>query len=166
MKKRKIITIVASVTYFCLLTWVIMFKCNLLTSDMRFGFRSITLIPFGSIADFSYLYEYLLNIVVYLPMGIYVCTFLKNKSLAFKIAVIAMSSILFEVVQYIIAFGSSDISDVISNTLGGVAGVWIYSKIKQKPALHIFNCCMVVIGVPLVIFATINTVMVFNIYVT
>lgn len=79
MKKTSAIAVVASVTYFCLLTWVIMFKCNLLTSDMRFGYRSITLVPFGAIANFSYFCEYFLNIVVYVPMGIYACMFLKNK---------------------------------------------------------------------------------------
>lgn len=166
VKTTKAIAVVASIAYFFVLTWVIMFKCNMLTSDMRIGFRSITLIPFGRINDVGYLAEYLLNMVVYIPMGIYVCTFLKDKSLVFKIAIIAISSIFFEVVQYIIAFGSSDISDVISNMLGGVAGVWLYAKIKDKPVLHCFNCCMAVVGLPLVIFAIIQTVSVFGIYVS
>ncbi|MBR2302174.1 MAG: VanZ family protein [Clostridia bacterium] len=168
MKKVKInptkATVVALIIYCFVLTWVIMFKCNLLTSDMRFGYRSITFVPFRQFDRIGYLADYLLNIVVYIPMGIYVCNFLKHKSLVFKIAVIAISSIFFEIVQYVIAFGSSDISDVISNTLGGVVGVWLHSKIKNKPVLHWFNCFVAVVGLPLVIFAIIQTVSVFNIY--
>jgi len=170
MKKVKInptkATVVALIIYCFVLTWVIMFKCNLLISDMRFGYRSITFVPFRQFDRIGYLADYLLNIVVYIPMGIYVCTFLKNKSFALKIAVVAISSILFEVVQYIIAFGSSDISDVISNTLGGIIGVLLHSKIKDKPVFHWFNCCMVTVGLPLVIFAIIQTISVFNIYVS
>lgn len=165
MKKTKTIAVVASIAYFFILTWVIMFKCNLLTSDMRFGYRSITLIPFDKIANVGHLFDYLLNVVVYIPMGIYTCVFLKDKSLVFKIAAIAMSSIVFEGVQYIIAFGSTDISDVISNTLGGIVGVWLYSKIKNKPVLHWLNCFMVIAGVPLVIFAVFQTISVFSIYI-
>ncbi len=166
MKKTKAIAVVASTAYFFILTWVIMFKCNLLTSDMRFGYRSITLIPFGQISNVSYLVEYLLNVVVYIPMGIYLCMFLKDKSLVFKIVVIATSSIFFEVVQYVIAFGSTDISDVISNTLGGIVGALIYSKTNESKIFDIFNLCVAVVGVPLVIFAIIQTVSVFEIYVS
>ena len=165
-KSSKTIAVLASIVYFFVLTWVIMFKCNLLTSDMRFGFRSISLVPFSQIGDVGYLADYLLNVVAYIPMGIYVCTFLKDKSLVLKIATIAMTSIVFECVQYAVAFGSTDISDVISNTLGGAVGVWLHSKIKDKPVLHWFNFCMVVAGLPLVVFAIIHTVSVFNIYVS
>ncbi|MBR2029979.1 MAG: VanZ family protein [Clostridia bacterium] len=164
MQKTKVVTIVASVAYFCLLTWVIIFKCNLLTSDLRFGYRSINLVPFDKIANVGHFFDYLLNVVVYVPTGFYVCAFLKDKPIAHKIFVIALSSILFEVVQYAIALGSTDISDVISNTLGGVVGLWLYCKTKNCRFFNIFNLCMIFVGIPLVIFAVVHTASVFSIY--
>jgi glycopeptide antibiotics resistance protein len=43
----------------------------------------------------------------------------------------ALLSLLFEAAQYILALGTSDITDLISNTLGGMAGLAFYRAIEK-----------------------------------
>ena len=43
-----------------------------------------------------------------------------------KFFLILMTSFIFEVLQYILAIGGTDITDIITNTCGGVTGIGIY----------------------------------------
>lgn len=164
LNNDKLINILAFIIYYLILSWLIIFKCNALTSDMRFGFRSITLIPYNNNKNYI---DYILNIPVYIPFGIYISLLFKNKSLLLKIMLIIVSSVFYEALQYIIYFGSSDISDIISNTLGGIIGIYLFfkfnSKIKDKSICFI-NKIVVIIGIPLVIYAIISTIIAFPIY--
>jgi glycopeptide antibiotics resistance protein len=59
-----------------------------------------------------------------------------------KIISIAGVSLLFELLQFVFAIGGTDITDFISNTLGGVAGIGFYivfSKILKKKTNKILN---------------------------
>lgn len=101
----------------------------------RHDFRSLNLIPFHSI--FSYLSgnrflksfalsNILGNIVLFVPMGVYLSVFLrKNKPLRITLFVILMS-VIAEVIQYVCRRGVADIDDVILNGLGGFLGVLSY----------------------------------------
>ena len=46
-----------------------------------------------------------------------------------KIAIIVGSSLALETVQYILSIGSSDITDLITNSLGGIIGISAYNLI-------------------------------------
>jgi glycopeptide antibiotics resistance protein len=51
-------------------------------------------------------------------------------------------SLLFELIQYIFTIGGSDITDLISNTLGGVIGIGFYivfSRILKEKTNKILN---------------------------
>ena len=164
MKKEKILSFTAFIICYLFLTWVIIFKCNMLTSDMRFGVHSINLIPFKLILRGEYCLEYLLNIIVYIPFGVFLYNAFKHKSLLFNIIFITLTSILYEVVQYIIYFGSSDISDVITNALGGIIGIYLGKYLNKYISFKHINFLIIIIGIPLIIFAIIQTINVFPIY--
>ena len=40
-------------------------------------------------------------------------------------------SLFYEVMQYVLAIGGSDITDLIGNTLGGVAGIGVFAVLYQ-----------------------------------
>ena len=92
-------------------------------------FKGINLIPFaGSVIvnnqiDFN---EIILNVLAFIPFGIYIGMLKPNWSFLKKIVPIAGVSLLFEVVQFIFAIGGSDITDLMGNTLGGIIGVGVY----------------------------------------
>lgn len=126
-KENKITLCLLSI-YIVVLSWIILFKMSFSLSELD-HFRNINLIPFYESAvvnnkiDFSEIY---LNILAFVPFGIYI-SMLDNKwSLAKRVVPIAGLSLAYEMLQYILAIGGSDITDVIGNTLGGVCGILIY----------------------------------------
>lgn len=67
------------------------------------------------------------NILVFIPLGIYICMLKAKWSFAKKALAIAVLTLAFEITQFIFAIGRADITDVLSNTLGGVIGIGIYA---------------------------------------
>lgn len=48
-----------------------------------------------------------------------------------KVFAIAALSLIFEITQFIFAIGRADITDVLSNTLGGIIGIGIYALLSK-----------------------------------
>lgn len=164
MSKQKVINRFAFFVHFIILFWIIMFKCNLIKGDLIFGYRSITLIPFANICEVGYFFEYLLNVVVYIPTGIYFYHIFKKKPRYLIVLLICISSFVFETLQYIIAFGGSDISDIISNTLGGIIGMMLYIKLEKKIKMENINVFVLIVGTPIAVFAIIQTIILLPYY--
>ena len=114
--------------YLFALTWIIVFKMQFSIQGLP-DFREINLIPIaGSVSvnnqiDFI---EIILNVLAFIPFGIYISMLKPNWSFLKKIAVIAGVSLVFEVLQFIFAIGASDITDFLGNTLGGIIGIGVY----------------------------------------
>ena len=70
---------------------------------------------------------FLENFLIFVPMGIYLQMLLPRTKLYVKFMLIAGTSFLFETMQYILAVGRSDITDVLTNTAGGLLGLAVYS---------------------------------------
>lgn len=126
------LTKVLFVIYLIALWWILIFKLGVRFSYMES--RSINLIPFseplilnGKI-DFG---EIILNAVIFVPLGLYVrilfekWNFWKNVSLFFLI------SLMIEGLQFIFRVGAFDITDIITNTLGGIIGLMIFKAIER-----------------------------------
>ena len=60
-------------------------------------------------------------------MGIYLQMLFPKTKLYTKIMLIAGTSFLIETMQYVLAIGRSDITDVLTNTAGGLLGLAVYS---------------------------------------
>jgi glycopeptide antibiotics resistance protein len=97
-------------------------------------------------------YEIIYNGLVFVPFGIFVCMLLKKKSFVHLIVPIILTSLFFEVIQYIFAIGASDITDVIANTLGGIAGTGIFfvlHKICKENVYKVINITALVLTIGL-----------------
>lgn len=119
--------------YLIALTWIILFKMEFSIGELD-KFRGINLIPFrGSVIvnnkiDFSEIYN---NVLVFVPFGLYISMLKSNWSFLKKVLPIAGVSLLYEILQFILAIGASDITDFIGNTLGGIIGIGIYFVIRK-----------------------------------
>lgn len=115
---------------------IIVFKMQLPFSNMGY-LRNINLIPFSESLiingriDFS---EIIMNVIIFVPLGIYLEFVLYKRTTIKKVLFIFLISLLCEVLQYIFAVGASDITDIINNTAGGLVGLLII-----KAALKIFR---------------------------
>jgi len=96
--------------------------------------RSINLIPFreplmrnGKID----LGETILNVVIFAPMGIYAGILFRRLSFGNKIFFFFLMSFLIEGFQFIFKVGAFDISDIITNMLGGIFGLMIFEIIER-----------------------------------
>ncbi len=63
---------------------------------------------------------------------------------------------MFEASQYIFGIGASDITDIITNTIGGIIGICIYMVIKKafkedKKVKNFITICSIVIMIPVTI---------------
>ncbi len=116
---------ISFVLYFFLLTWIIVFKFRIDIRNLRY-LRTINLIPFKENA----LKEILINIFLFIPYGMYLRELTKKKSLT--VGIIILTSFIFEVLQYILHIGISDITDVMMNTLGGMVGILLISILEKK----------------------------------
>ena len=116
---------ISFVLYFFLLTWIIVFKFRLDITTLRY-LRSINLIPFKE----NELKEIFINIFLFIPYGMYLGELTEKKSLT--VGMIILTSFIFELLQYILHIGISDITDIMMNTLGGIIGILFISILKHK----------------------------------
>ena len=138
-KQKREAYIVFSV-YFMLLIWLVLFKFATSLSELP-SIRGINLIPFYYDQETgTHLKEVLYNIIVFIPLGVYVQIFKEDWKIAKKCMVAFLNSFLFEVVQFIFAIGASDITDIIGNTLGGIVGIFVCIMMKKiAPKKYIFT---------------------------
>ena len=149
MKKEQKITFVLLVIYLIILTWIILLKTQFSFSALG-HYRSVNLIPFaGSVVINGKvdLDEILNNFIVFIPVGLYLGMLMPKSSPLRKIAPIFGLSLLYEVIQFIFAIGTSDITDLIMNTLGGAAGiflVFLFTKLLKEKTVKILNIAAVI----------------------
>lgn len=119
--------------YLALLVWIILFKLQFSISDLD-KIRSINCIPFHydkEIGAAFHLTEVLENVLIFVPMGIYLQMLIPKVKLYAKIMMIAGTSFLLETTQYVLAIGRSDITDVLTNTAGGLLGLIAYLMVAR-----------------------------------
>ena len=140
--KQKRLSCIVFGIYLILLAWLVLFKFATSLSELP-SMRGINLIPFFYDQETSaHLKEVLYNIIVFVPLGVYIQIFKKDWKTVTKCTVVFFVSFLFEVVQFIFAIGASDITDIIGNTLGGIGGIIfcvLMKKIAPKKLISIIN---------------------------
>lgn len=66
------------------------------------------------------------NILIFVPLGIYLPLLKKDKRLKTNLLIIFIVSLFVEVIQGILGIGASNIYDIILNCLGGLVGILGY----------------------------------------
>lgn len=126
--KSQKLTLLLLAVYLIVLFWVIVLKFNI-QFPSRGNLRGINLIPYGGdlLPNTKFeLGELVLNILIFIPLGLYAGILLKRWSIGKKIALSFLTSLLFEVLQFIYKIGVFDTADLINNTLGGTIGLLLY----------------------------------------
>lgn len=126
--------------YVLLTIRIILFKDVPIYAIFKGMFRSVNLIPFYTIWQFiidnniSFMratVNIIGNIGIFIPMGIFFPIVFKELNKKTMITAIIFISLGFETIQYILALGSSDIDDIILNSLGGIIGIAIYINMTK-----------------------------------
>ena len=140
--KQKGFAYIVFCVYFILLIWLVLFKFATNLSELP-SIRGVNLIPFYYKQGTNmHLREVIYNIIVFIPLGVYIQIFKEDWKKATKYLVVFLTSFIFEVVQFIFAIGATDITDLIGNTFGGILGILfciIIKKIAPKKGCFIIN---------------------------
>jgi glycopeptide antibiotics resistance protein len=116
--------------YTATLLWLLLFKFSVhIAAVLHHDHRSINLVPFSHSSGNAG--EMVDNVLVFIPFGVLLAVNCKRLDLWRKLLVVFVFSLTAEVLQYILAIGASDITDVITNTLGGLIGLTAYDLTRR-----------------------------------
>lgn len=115
--------------YLFLVIWIILFKLSVSIEQLP-HFRSFNLIPFYYPNKTGFqIREVLDNVIIFIPFGLYLKTLnINSKRTVFLGFLLSLS---LELSQYIFGIGASDITDLITNTIGVIIGIGIYQLLKK-----------------------------------
>lgn len=112
------------------LIWAILWKCGVpFVGDG--SQRVIQLIPFHGNTG----WEMQFNVLLFVPFGFLLSAIMTKEYLRQVLAVVS-ASLLMEIVQYALAVGRSDITDILLNTLGGAIGIGAYYLVAKLFGKH------------------------------
>jgi glycopeptide antibiotics resistance protein len=112
--------------YLALLAWVILLKMHTGGFGDLTDRRALNLVPFGATGQMHALgsQEIALNVLVFVPLGVLTYLVARRRSARLLFPVIG-TSLAFEIIQFTFGIGASDITDLITNTIGGLLGLSI-----------------------------------------
>ncbi|WP_425954589.1 VanZ family protein [Xylanimonas sp. McL0601] len=118
---------VVLVLYLLVLAWVILLKMHTGDFGDLSGRRSLNLVPFAGTGELHGLgsQELAINVLAFIPLGVLVYLAARRRSFGRLLLPIVGAALAFEVVQYALGIGASDITDVLTNTTGGLIGLGI-----------------------------------------
>lgn len=122
----KKVTLGLLIFYLAALAWIILFKLQLSFEELS-HIRNINLIPFGESVivngklDFD---EIIQNVLAFIPLGVFMHVLLEEKPVVYKVVPVVLTSLILEIIQFIFAIGATDITDIITNSSGGIIGIF------------------------------------------
>ena len=172
--------------YLWLLVWVISLKWNqkITITDTYYIFGAMTwpekleFAKQGFLALFTAnkwaqifldVRQELLNVVVFVPFGIYLGYFLREHKLLWTLLIGFLTSFVLEALQLISHIGCFAPIDMATNTLGALIGFAIYKlfykdTLKRTKALNIASIVAMCVVVPVALYALIKTATMLDFY--
>ncbi|MBD8047503.1 MAG: VanZ family protein [Clostridium argentinense] len=144
--------------YFIVLIWILLFKFSVSLNDIlnrAFSgeqLQHINLIPFGASGGVK---EIVYNIIIFVPLGILIEIVNKKSSMIRNVIYILLFSLFIEVSQSILAVGATDITDLLTNTLGGILGILIYTSLRKVFNSEKLDVVLIVIGIVILVLTTV-----------
>ena len=130
-KKLNLVKILFGI-YCILIVWIILFKFSLSINDITGldKIRNINLIPFYYSNEVSgHFKEVLENLLIFIPFAIYLKMLNKDNEKIILYGLIF--SLVLEISQFIFKLGATDITDLITNSMGTVIGVYFYILLEK-----------------------------------
>ncbi len=121
------------VVYLVILVWTVLWKLEIPWTG---GDTMVKLVPFIAAggAGANAPVEVVANLVLFIPLGIYLGLLAPRWPWWAAAGTIAGASVALEVTQYVLAVGRSDTTDVIVNTLGGLVGLGLLALARHTLA--------------------------------
>jgi glycopeptide antibiotics resistance protein len=164
-KRERIKTVFLYGVFICYILFLI--KILLLSRISHSEHRSINLIPFYSITEYisgstanlkRFAFSNLVgNIVIFIPLGIYLPVLKKDKRVITNLLLIFIVSLFVEIIQGILGIGASDIDDIILNCLGGWFGILGYKSLllllqDEKKVRNAITALSAFVGLPVLFY--------------
>ncbi|MDQ0193609.1 VanZ family protein [Paenibacillus wynnii] len=170
-KRERIVTVFLYGVFICyiLLLIKILFLSRVsileLFDSQRTFVRSINLIPFNSISEYisgssANLKKFAFgnvvgNILIFIPLGVYLSLFKKNKRVIINLLFIFIVSLFVEIIQGLLGIGTADIDDIILNGLGGWIGILGYKSLlfilrNEKKVQTVITVLSAIVGLPVI----------------
>jgi glycopeptide antibiotics resistance protein len=140
------------ILYLLTLTWLVLFKFSfdLLSVLLDHQTRSLNLIPFAGFSQANFR-EVIYNFAVFIPFGLLLSVNLKRVNFWRKSAFVFIFSFTSELIQWVFAIGTTDITDMITNTLGGLFGLLLYDLSKKYVDNKKLDQFLTIIGIVLLV---------------
>lgn len=145
------------IVYLLMLTWIIVFKMQFSFESLG-RFRAINLLPFqgsamaNGVIDRS---EIINNVIAFIPFGILLRTLWNEKPFLQQVAPLFLTSLVYEMTQYILMNGATDITDLMMNTLGGLIGLgiaWLFFRFCGQKTIKVINILSLIVAILLGLF--------------
>lgn len=133
MPRVRRLLIVLFAVYLVVLVWVVLWKLHepfIGRDDMR----EIKLVPFLSTTGFGVNapVELLGNLLLFVPLGIHLGLLAPTWRAGRVVLVAAGLSLALEITQFVTAVGSSDVADLLVNTIGALAGFGMLTLARRR----------------------------------
>ncbi|CAH0995944.1 hypothetical protein EMA8858_02072 [Emticicia aquatica] len=167
---NKLTTLLLTI-YSAVLFWIIVLKLNI--SFTYKGTRNVNFIPFREPLLYNGRIDYneiFLNILIFMPLGLYVGILFKKLTTARKVSSFFLVSLFCEVCQFVLKIGAFDITDIINNTFGGIIGLILYkglekafnSPVKAQKLINIIATIGTILIVATLLYLKINRLLMFR----
>ncbi|HEX7659524.1 MAG TPA: VanZ family protein [Pseudonocardiaceae bacterium] len=130
---ERVLLVVLFVVYLALLAWIVLWKLEIPYIGGG-ALRQIKLIPFapGAGDGPSKPFEVVANLLLFVPFGVYLRLLAPSWPWWKAVGVVAGASLLLETAQYVLAVGNSDVTDLVVNTVGGLAGIGLLALARRR----------------------------------
>ena len=132
---RHVLLVVLFVVYLVLLMWIVLWKLAVpWVGEAALLPRPIKLVPFlpSTEAGVSAPIEVVANILLFVPFGLYLGLLAPSWQRWKVTGVLVGASLVLEITQHLLSTGSFDITDVIVNTAGGLAGLGLLALARRR----------------------------------
>lgn len=135
------------VLYLACLLWLTLFKLSYDVTSILSDYqtRSLGLIPFATLGQTG-LGETISNVVTFVPFGLLLGLVFKQTAGWRLLCVMFGFSLAVETLQFILAIGTTDTTDVVTNTFGGLAGLVTYRSLDKIISTTILDRAITAIG--------------------
>ncbi len=135
--------------YLVTLIWLVLFKLQYnILSVFNYHQRSLNLTPFTATGNFR---EMIDNVIIFIPFGLLLNVNFKEIGFLPKFAFVLVLSLTFEIIQFIFAIGATDITDVITNTVGGFLGLKLYGLSNKHMNQKKLDRVIIFVGILLLV---------------
>ena len=134
------------VVYLLLLGWIVIWK---LETPWVGEDRAIKLVPFLTTrqAGPSAPAEVLVNLVLFVPFGLYLGLLAPSQPWWRAAGTVVGASLALEITQYLLGVGRSDVTDVVVNLVGGLAGLGLLAlaggRLQRRTVGVMTLCCSI-----------------------